>query len=625
MVRNLFDGLANALTGAGTRGDPRQANTYSFIPLSQQGIESAYRGSGLMRKIIDIPAEDTVREWREWKGDAPDLSALWSEEKRLGIPQKVMRAEILRGLGGGALILGLPGDPALPANVQAMGQGKLEYIHVVSRWHLSVDGQWEDDPLSPLFGGPRMWQMQTSQGQRRIHPSRVICFVADAVPGLINGSAEDIFWGESRVQRVLSAVEDCDTARTAFANLINKASRTRVGIPNLSEQLAGLDGEANLSKRIANFALGESMFNATIYDAGAGKDSMNPGEQIDDVQYNFAGIKDVMEAFGLWASAISDIPATRLLGRAAEGMNSSGESQQKDWNKQIRARQTLITGPCLDKLDQFLIPSAIGQVDGKLWYEFPPLDMPDEKTVAETFKITMEAATALQMTGAVPDEAFNKGLQSTITEAGWMPALEGALAEIPEAERYGGMPEPEEPDPNADPLPLAANDSFARIFTDATPRPLYVRRDLKPASAKALIAWAKANGFTSTLEASDMHVTVLYSKQPVDPMKMGETRGSEPDGGLVVKAGGPRAIERFGEGAVVLQFASWSLASRHDEMVRAGASHDYEDYLPHVTITYSAPEGVDLDAIKPFTGELAFGPEIFEPLNLDWKSKIEEA
>jgi hypothetical protein len=75
----------------------------------------------------------------------------------------------------------------------------------------------------------------------------------------------------------------------------------------------------------------------------------------------------------------------------------------------------------------------------------------------------------------------------------------------------------------------------------------------------------------------------------------------------------------------VLQFASSNLSWRHEEMIRAGGSHDYGEYLPHLTLTYEAPAGLDLDAIKPFTGELRFGPELFEPLDLDWKSKIEEA
>jgi hypothetical protein len=122
-----------------------------------------------------------------------------------------------------------------------------------------------------------------------------------------------------------------------------------------------------------------------------------------------------------------------------------------------------------------------------------------------------------------------------------------------------------------------------------------------------------------------MHVTVLYSRTPVDPMTMGETWGSETDGGLIVKAGGPRAMEVFGEGALVLQFASWSLVSRHADMIRAGASHDWPEYSPHVTLTYQVPEGFDLEAVKPYAGELRFGHEIFEPLDLDWKSKIREA
>jgi hypothetical protein len=140
-----------------------------------------------------------------------------------------------------------------------------------------------------------------------------------------------------------------------------------------------------------------------------------------------------------------------------------------------------------------------------------------------------------------------------------------------------------------------------------------------------LIAWAKANGFESTLPAADMRVTILYSKRPVDPMAMGETWVGNDKGELRIKPGGPRALEQFEGGAVVLQFASWELQSRHDQMVREGASHDYPEYLPHVTLTYEAPDGLDLATVLPYTGELRFGPEIFAPIDEDWKSKIEEA
>lgn len=611
-VVSFFDGLRNAITGAGTARDARSANSYAFTPLTQYDIECAYRGSGLLRKVINIPALDMVREWREWSGlNADEAAKVYDTEKRFGIRQKIKAAEVLRGLGGGALILGLPGDPALPAPVNA----PLAYLHVVSRWHLTYE-QLEQDARLPSYGEPTMWTMAASGGQVRLHPSRVIPFRADTA-GLLASTqvgAHDLFWGDSTVAQVLDAVRDSDAARAAFAGLMHKARTLRLGIPRLSERLAEPDGLSKVQTRLSTLVLAESTLNAFVYDAG--DDDGNGGETITDSAYTFAGAKDVLNAYGEFVAAISDIPATRLLGRAPEGMNSSGESQQKDWAKKVRAMQTIDLAPCLDRLDQHLLPAALGSYPATASYEFAPLDLPSEKERTDRFKVAMEAAEKLQLIGAVPEQALNRGVQSLLVEEGYLPELEAALAEMGEDERYGAAL----PDDEVETDPVAP---AAEQLADATPRPLYVHRKLL--NGADLAAWAKANGFETTLPAEDMHATVLYSRRAVDPMKLGETWSGEEDGGLIIKPGGPRAIEQFDGGAVVLQFASWSLQSRHREMVEAGGSHDYGEYLPHVTLTYSAPEGVDLTALRPYAGELRFGPEVFEPLDEDWKSKIEEA
>lgn len=623
-VTQLFDGLKNAITGAGTRRDPRAASTYGVaIALTQQDIDAAYRGSGLMRKIIQIPALDMVREWRDWKLDADDVAKIEAEEKRLGLREKVRAAEVLRGLGGGALILGLPGDPASPAP-DTIRPGQLLFVNVVSRWHLSFDAM-QDDARLPGYGEPTMWKLNSgTTAQMAIHPSRVVPFRADttAMLAALAIGRDDAFWGESRVAQVLDAVKDSDGARGAFASMLHKARLTRIGIPGLSEIVATPGGEAAVSARLEVIALAESMFNATLFDAGSdGKDA----ERIDDVTYSFAGAKDILSAYAEFVAAISDIPATRLLGRAPEGMNASGDSQQADWKKLVKAKQELDLAPCLDRMDPWLLQSALGSAPDGYWWEFAPLDTPDQSEVATRFKTEMEAIERLQVMAAIPERAFNEAVQSKMIEEGYLPGLEAALMKIPDDERWGVEPDLslEQPDPAPQPkggdLPAGAE---GMDTTDAAPRPLYVRRDLL--NAADLIAWAKANGLETTLTPEDMHVTVLYSRTPVDPMAMGETWGSETDGGLIVKAGGPRALERFGEGALVLQFASWSLTSRHADMIRAGASHDWPEYAPHVTITYTVPEGFDIEAVRPYTGELRFGPEIFEPLDLDWKSKLEE-
>lgn len=619
-VVQLFDRLSNALTGQGTRHDPRIASTYQFAPLTQQDIAAAYSGSGLLRKICQIPALDMVREWRTWNGlEADQVAKVYETEKKFGIVGKVRQAEVLRAMGGGALIMGLPGDTAQPANPKA----PLAFVHVVSRWHLTFE-TLQDDPTEDGYGEPAMWRMSTTSGQKDIHPSRVIPFRADQTAALAMPawSSQDQFWGESVVAQVLDAVKDSDTARASFAALLHKAKLLRIGIPNLIELAAAPEGEAQVMKRLAILATAESIHNATIFDAGD-PETGKGGEQITDAEYNFAGAKDMLYAYGEFVAAISDIPATRLLGRAPEGMNASGESQQADWQKRIKAMQTLDLGPCMERLDPHLLAAA-GAPSGVANYSWDPLDTPSEKENAERFKIQMEAVDKLAGLAAIPDQAFNRGVQSLLVEEGYLPELELALSELDETERYGiGLPD--DPDSEGgDPLSAGEGGGEGsvparRAANDAAPRPLYVRRDLL--NGADLVKWAKDNGFETTLSAEDMHVTILYSKTPVDPMKMGETWTSEEDGGLTIKAGGPRALERFNEGAVVLQFASWALDSRHREMVGAGGSHDWPEYLPHVTISYDGPE--ELPAV-PYQGELRFGPEIFEPLDEDWKSKVEE-
>lgn len=431
----IGDSLRNAVIGTGTGRDARSAYHHHATALTQHDIDQAYRGSGLLRKIIKIPADDMVREWRDWKLEADDISKVEAEEKRHTIRQKIRQAEVLRGLGGGALILGLPGDPAMPAP-RTVGVNGLAYVHVVSRWHLRFD-ELQDDARLPGYGEPKMWRMSAKGGEVTLHPSRVIPFRADtsaALAMVIQSNGEDQFWGESKVAQVLDAVTDSDAARASFAALMHKARLTRIGIPGLSEIVSTPGGETRIAARLSVIALAEGIHNAAVFDAGTAN---GPGESITDVTYNFTGAKDILNTYAEFVAAISDIPATRLLGRAPEGMNSSGDSQQKDYAKKIGAMQELDLTPCLDRLDAYLIPSALGSVPDGAWYEFAPLDAPTEKEIAERAKLVGDLAKVIGDLNVMPERAFNRAVQSWLIDDGVFPELEMALAEIPEAERWG--------------------------------------------------------------------------------------------------------------------------------------------------------------------------------------------
>lgn len=163
----------------------------------------------------------------------------------------------------------------------------------------------------------------------------------------------------------------------------------------------------------------------------------------------------------------------------------------------------------------------------------------------------------------------------------------------------------------------AKNDPVAEI--NATPKTLYINRQLL--NTDVFLAWAVEQGFDKSLKADDLHVTIAFSKQPVDWDEI------EPLTDELRVDNGKREIKPLGdEGAVILAFESAALTNRWNSLKGLGATWDYPEYQPHVTISYKSGSGsVDLSKIKPYDGPLIFGPERFAEVNLNWEDKYTAA
>jgi DNA topoisomerase IB/N-acetylglutamate synthase-like GNAT family acetyltransferase len=150
-------------------------------------------------------------------------------------------------------------------------------------------------------------------------------------------------------------------------------------------------------------------------------------------------------------------------------------------------------------------------------------------------------------------------------------------------------------------------------------RTLYVHRPV--INGQTIVDWAKTQGFETCLPLEKMHVTIAYSKQPVDWNAMGDADTRN----LHVDDQDDREVKPLGsDGAVVLKFVSKKLHDRWKHLCGAGASWDYEGYQPHVTITWEAPKGLELSTVEPYTGPIDLGPEQFEELDEDWGDKVVE-
>ena len=438
----MADSVTSAIEAASPAHYLRPQNHAMVGLFAPQLAFAAYLASGMLQKVIDIPAADRVREWRDWQAEKDQIEAIEAEERRLGLLAKVKQAEVLRGIGGGALILAAPG----PANtaIGSLAKGQLQAVNVVSRWQLS--GQdYVDELTDPAYGTPRMWKVDSKNGGTEVHPSRVICFRGDPLPAGYGVSGDQLFWGQSRLVRVWRDVERSDEAQGWFAALVKKAKLLRIGIPGLTDFTGTPGGQARLDRRMAAIALGESVLNATVFDTGSGT---TPAETITDYQVNWSGIPAMMDAFDQRVAAVADIPFTRLMGRSPAGMNATGTYDDQNWAKAVSASQQLETRPCLEQMDRALIQSA-GVSPDKVTWKWAPLWAPTEAEEATTFKTTMEAVEKLQGTGAIPEVAFNKGVQNLMAEREYIPGLDQALSEIPEDERFGLTPEDDGTDPSA--------------------------------------------------------------------------------------------------------------------------------------------------------------------------------
>lgn len=583
-LRAPRDGLSNLVTGLG--GNNARVAALSYLPsLDVVTLINAYRASGWFRKVVRIPVDDSLSKWRAWQEDKATIGKIEATEKRLRVKHVLRNAFMQSRIFGGAVILpgGLPGNPQEPLDLGAVAPGSVRSLTVLNRYQIGVEGLIKD-PNSPWIGGPEWFHIPTDRGNvLNIHPSRVILINGEKAP---DTSISADIWGDSIWLHLQDAIQAADASPAVIHALMHEAKVDVVRQSSLMENVASEEYEQLLLRRYQVAASLKSIVNMLLID----KD-----DEYEQKQINFSGLPAVSEMFLKILAGVSDIPVTRLVGTSASGLNATGEGDLRNYYDAVRARQELEIEPAIAPLDALIQRDSLGRVDLAMWYQWRPLYEPTRAESAAVDKVEAETAKIYAETGLVPLAALETVVQTRMIETGSWPGLEDAIAAAPV--EPDDEPEPEEVERTA--------------TSDSRPMTLYVRRDVL--NKKDIIEWARKNGFASILP--DLHVTIMYSEEPVDWVKMGDAWDED----VTIKAGGPRLMETFGE-AKVLQIASNSLHYRHMSMREMGAVPTHVEYQPHVTITYGPmPEGV-----KPFQGKIILGPEIFEEIDSGYRDRVQE-
>src|SRR5690625_2741710 len=156
------DGLKNMLARIGTGKGKGSHTHYVDVYRDPEELRAAYENAWLPAKIVDIPARDSIRQWRAWT-DNPNAEA---EEKRLGLRRTVLQALTAARLYGGSAIYVDTGTTT--PGVELQHSEKIDRLIVLPAEQV----QWPRQPVDLLAKPDDIF----SVGQRDVHTSRLALF-----------------------------------------------------------------------------------------------------------------------------------------------------------------------------------------------------------------------------------------------------------------------------------------------------------------------------------------------------------------------------------------------------------------------------------------------------------------
>lgn len=403
----LFDNLQNFITGMGTNKDKRTHNIYrNDNPLSAQSnrqeLNALYRTNWLAAKIIEIIPKDMGREWREFTNeDDPELiKELEKEEKRLQLRKHITLAHIWARLyGTGFVVMDIDDgqSPDMPLDISRIKKGGLHHVKSIDRFRLSqADTVPISNPLDPNFGMPEFYRFNEST--IKIHASRMLRF--EGVPLPWDEFRRNNYFSDSILDRLLTALINYDSVNDGVATMVTEANVDIMKIDNLMSMVSNPAQRELLQKRMALAKMMKNMNNILMIDKN---------EEFDVKSFTFSGLPDVIDRMLKALAAASDVPATRLFGSSADGLNATGEGDQSNYYDSIASRQQDEYSPVLDYFDTIMAASLGLNID--IEYRWKPLFQMSEAQQADVNTKNAQKDNVYEAMGAVKVSTIAKDLK----------------------------------------------------------------------------------------------------------------------------------------------------------------------------------------------------------------------
>ena len=184
------------------------------------------------------------------------------------------------------------------------------------------------------------------------------------------------YWGASVIERLFAELKKRDNTSANIAALVFLSNLRVLKMQDYGQVLSMSNERSKKNLYQTLEAQNYLMNNMGLY-------VLDQEDDFQTFQYSFSGLPEVYEKFMLDIAGAANIPATRLYGRSPEGMNSTGEGEETNYNNDVEQDQENNLRPQLDKLFPVVAMSSLGYIPDDLDFNFNPIETPSQKEIAE--------------------------------------------------------------------------------------------------------------------------------------------------------------------------------------------------------------------------------------------------
>lgn len=411
---DTFTALAGGMTSTRSKF---QAASYTATEYTDQQLLAAYNGSGLVSRVVDMPASDATRMWREWQAEAEQITAIEGVEAQLNVKNALNDALIdARLFGDGYIFIDDGTDTSEPLDPDR-SRG-LRFVVKVDRWQIS-EGTYEYDPLSEFYNRPAWYDLLGGDTQLlQIHPSRIVHLVGRKRKSYntIGGRM-----GQSVLAPIMDSLKGFDAVMANVADMTMEAKVDVMKIQGLMQKVTDPNELAALQAKLQLAMYTKGTNGALILDMD--------DEEWQQKHMSFATLPDIIDRFQMAASGDAKVPRSRLFGIQTGGLGDAGKSDTQDYYDGIKSMQENEIQPALTVLDDLIIKTALGRIPPDVHYNWRSLYQTEPKTLQEIGTAITARYVSLYEKGIFPVELAFEQVVNELTEAGVAPGLEAAADE----------------------------------------------------------------------------------------------------------------------------------------------------------------------------------------------------